>query len=160
MTNRNNRRFDSFELMTDEESNFSQSSLKNTILELQQFFPDEPLEEKVINDLIEQSISQINDDDDDGFILIPLYNLRFMKKIRQSMQCTENLKIIRSLLDESQNSDEIINWDIIVKDGFKVECYLSFVYTLMKLFDVDSRNKINKDLSFNAGRTYICLLGM
>lgn len=164
MANRNERRFDSFELMTDDESNFSHSSLKNTIFELQAYFPDEPLEEKNINDVIEESVNQIenqiNDEDDDGFIRVPLYNLRFMKKIRQSMQCTENLKTIRSLLEESRSSDEIINWDIIVKDGFKVECYLSFVYALMKLFDVDNRNKINKELSFNAGRTYICLLGM
>ena len=147
--------------MTDDDSNFSQTSLKNTIIELQQFFPDEPLEENALQNLIDESISQIENEinDDDGFTLVPLYNLRFIKKIRQSMQCTENLKTIRSLLDESRTNDEIINWDIIVKEGFKVECYLSFVYALMKLFEVDSRNKINKDLSFNAGRTYICLLG-
>lgn len=164
MTNRNiSKRFQSFELMTDDESNFSQTSLKNTIVELQQFFPDEPLEANKINDLIDESISQIENqinDDDDGFTTVPLYNLRFIKKIRQSMQCTENLKIIRSLLDESRTNDEIINWDIIVKEGFKVECYLTFVFALMKLFEVDNSNKINKDLSFNAGRTYICLLGI
>lgn len=67
--------------------------------------------------------------------------------------------LFRSLLEESRESDEIINWDLILKDGFKVESYLSFIYVLMKLFDVDCHDKTNKDLSFQAGRTYLCLLG-
>lgn len=101
MTNRNNR-FDSFELLTDDESGVSQTSLKNTIFELQfQFFPEneKALKIKDIDEIIDQSISEIedkrNDDDDESFKRISLYNLPFVKKIRQSMQCIENLKTIR-----------------------------------------------------------------
>lgn len=156
------KRFLSFDL-TDDESNLSQTSLKNTIIELQQFFPNEPLEAKSLNDLIDKSIGVLENDADsdkeDTFTSIPVYNINFLQKARRNMQCTENLKTIRSLLEESRASDEIVNWDLIIKDGFKVDCYLSFIYALMRLFDVDNEDKINKDLSFNAGRTYMCLLG-
>lgn len=158
MENRN--RMNSFELVETDDDSLSTTSLKNTIIELQQFFPNEALEIKDINDIIDESISELDrEDDTDSFVAIPIYNLKFIKKIRQNMHCLEILKSIRSLLNESHASDEIVNWDLIIKDGFKVNCYLSFIYVLMKLFDVDSHDKINKDLSFNAGRTYICLLG-
>lgn len=165
MSNKSQRqnRFNSFELFTDDESNLSLTSLKNTVLELQQFFPEQPLETREINEIVDDSVSELEslvNDDEDTFKSIKIYNIKFIKKIRKGMQCLETLKVIRSLLNESRASDEIVNWDLIIKDGFKVECYLSFIYALMKLFDVDSRDKNNKDLSFNAGRTYICLLGL
>lgn len=155
-------RFNSFELCTDDESNLSQTSLKNTIIELQQFFPEQPIDIKKINDIVDESVNELESaaNEDDTLRSIPIYNIKFLKKIRQEMQCIEILKVIRSLLEESRASDEIVNWDLIVKDGFKVDCYLSFIYILMKLFDVDCQDKNNKDLSFNAGRTYMCLLGL
>ena len=130
-------RFNSFELLTDDESNsnLSQTSLKNTILELQQFFPEKPLDVQEVNDLIDESINEIEaESNDDEFKAIKIYNLKFMKKIRHEHICTELLKLIRSLIEESRASDEIINWDLIVKDGFKVECYLTFVSLLIRLF--------------------------
>lgn len=149
-------RFDSFDLS---DSDISQTSLKNTIVELQQFFPEKPLDVAQINDIIDESID--NNEEASSFVSIPAYDMKFIKKIRKDMQCTENLKLIRSLLDESRSSDEIVNWDLIMKEEkFNVNCYNTFIYTLMRLFDVDQSDKINKELSFNAGRTYICLLGL
>lgn len=156
MAQENNRksRFDSFELS---DSDLSQTSLKNTIIELQQFFPESPLDIPHIDGIIDESIIEV---ESDNFVAVPVYNLKFMKKIRKDMQCTENLKMIRSLLDESRTSDEIVNWNLIVNEKFNVECYQTFIYTLMKLLDVDQGEKMNKELSFNAGRTYMCLLGL
>ncbi|CAG9806774.1 unnamed protein product [Chironomus riparius] len=149
-------RFDSFEFS---DSDISQTSLRNTIVELQHYFPDKSLEVSQINDIIDESID--NNEDNGSFVSIPAYDIKFVKKIRKDMQCTESLKLIRSLLDESRNSDEIVNWDLIVKEEkFNVNCYITFIYTLMRLFDIDQKDKINKELSFNAGRTYICLLGL
>jgi hypothetical protein len=142
------------------DSDISQTSLKNTIIELQQFFPEKPLEFDKINDVIGESVAEI-ESETDGFNGIPAYNTKFIRKIRDNMQCTEALKSIRSLLDESRNGDEIVNWNLIVNsEKFNVGCYLSFVYYLIRLFDVDQSDKVNKDLSFNAGRTYICLLSL
>lgn len=149
-------RFDSFDLS---DSDIAQTSLKSTIVELQQFFPEKPFEICQINDIIDESID--NNEDNSSFASIPAYDMKFIKKIRKDMQCTETLKLIRSLLDESRNSDEIVNWDVIMKEEkFNVNCYISFIYTLMRLFDVDQTDKVNKELSFNAGRTYMCLLGL
>lgn len=149
-------RFDSFEFS---DSDTSQTSLRNTIVELQHYFPDKPLEVSQINDIIDESID--NNEDNASFVSIPAYDIKFIKKIRKDMQCTESLKLIRSLLDESRNSDEIVNWDLIVKEEkFNVNCYITFIYTLMRLFDIDQKDKISRELSFNAGRTYICLLGL
>lgn len=156
--NRQNR-FDSFELS---DSDISQTSLKNIIIELQRFFPEKSLEITQVNDLIDDSLLMLEqtDDGDSGISIIPVYNVKFIKKIRTDMQCSETLKNIRSMLMESRSSNEIVNWDLILKEKFNVERYLTFVYALMRLFDVDHNDRINKDLSFNAGRTYICLLGI
>ncbi|KAG5671536.1 hypothetical protein PVAND_001729 [Polypedilum vanderplanki] len=153
--NVNRLRFDSFELS---DSEISQISLMNTILELQNFFPEKAEDFDKINEFIE-SVSEVESTSDD-FKKLSVYNIKFMKKIRKDMQCTETLKLIRSLLEE-KNSDEIVNWNLIVNSGkFDVSCYLTFVYYLIKLFEIDQNDKINKDLSFNAGRTYICLLSL
>jgi hypothetical protein len=152
-------RFNSFEFS---DSDGSQASLKSTIIELQQFFPNESIEFTRINELADESISILSNTDDDeeeSFKSIPLYNLKFLKKIRRSMNCIEILKTIRSLL-ESRSADEIVNWDIIVNEKFNVNCYLTFIYTLMKLFDISQTDRVNRDLAFNAARTYICLLSI
>lgn len=149
-------RFDSFDLS---DSDITQTSLKATIVELKRYFPEKPMEIAQINDIIDESID--NNEDDSSFVSIPAYDMKFVKNIRKDMQCTETLRLIRSLLDELRSCDEIVNWDLIVKEEkFSVDCYITFIYTLMRLFDVDQNDKVNKELSFNAGRTYICLLGL
>lgn len=154
---KNRLRFDSFELS---DSDISQTSLKNTILELQNYLPEKAEEFDKINDLIDDALNEIESTSDD-FKKLSVYNIKFIKKIRKDMQCVETLKLIRSLLEESKNSDEVVNWNLILNSGkFDVGCYLTFVYYLMKLFEIDQNDKINKDLSFNAGRTYICLLSL
>jgi condensin-2 complex subunit D3 len=157
--NKSRLRFNSFEL-SDTEASYT-SSLKNTIIELQQYFPEKPLEINDVDSLIDESIengdiAEVND----TVKQVPVYNIKFIKNVRKDMQCTENLKTIRYLLDNSVSSDEVLNWDLLIKDGFDVERYITFIYTLMKLFDVNQSDKINKELSFNAGRTYVCLLGL
>lgn len=129
------------------------------ILELQAFFPSQSQEfteiDKVIDDYKQ-------DADEEDFPEIPLYKENFVMKARKDMRCLEALKNIRAYMEAPtrRNNIEVTNWDHLVKDGFKVQCYHTFVYTLMKLIDIDAYDKINRDLAFNVGRTYTTLLGL
>ena len=156
------RRSDSFELSDSEQQ--SPLNLKGIIFELQTFFPKEAAELSEVDNWIKESKlifeSQQNDDDEDEFHTIPLYNQSFIANIRKDMRCVEVLKNIRSLLEDVGKDDEITNWDVLVKAGFKVQYYHTFVYTLMRLLEINTDDKINRDLAFNAGRTYFSLLGL
>lgn len=154
-----NVRCNSFELSDNEQQN--SFNLKDVLFELQAFFPAKALEFTEIDRLIENSRPEDrNDDDEDIPLAIPLYSEPYVATVRQDMRCLEILKGLRSLMSNARTTDEVTNWDLLVKDGFKVQCYQSFVYALMRLIDLDPSDKINRDLSFNAGRTYICLLGL
>lgn len=128
------------------------------ILELQAFFPSQSQE---FNE-IDKVIDDYKQDDEEDFPEIPLYKAKFVMKARKDMRCLEALKNIRAYMEAptSSNNIEVTNWDHLVKDGFKVQCYHTFVYTLMRLIDFDAYDKINRDLAFNAGRTYITMLGL
>lgn len=147
-------RFDSFELSDSEQ----QPPLDSIIFELQTFFPTEATEFAEIDKWIEESKQENNEDGD--FQTIPLYNQKFVANVRKDMRCVELLKNIRSLLEDVTKDVEITNWNLLVNDGFKVQCYHSFVYTLIRLLEISTDDKINRDLAFNAGRTYLCLLGL
>lgn len=151
-------RFNSFELSDNEQQN--SFNLKNALFELQTLFPAKAEEFTEIDRLIENSRADRDDDDEGIPHAIPLYNEGFVAVVRKDMRCLEIMKGIRSLMSDTRRSEEVTNWDLLVKDGFKVQCYQSFIYTLMRLIDLDPSDKINRDLSFNAGRTYISLLGL
>lgn len=154
-------RFNSFELSDSDTEQESTSNLKSVIFELQSFFPTEAEEFSEIDKQIEESKQEnIDDDNEEDFVAVPLYKLKFVSKVRQDMRCLETLKNIRSIMEETSKKSGETNWDLMVKDGFKVECYHSFIYTLVKLIELNPSDKINRDLSYNAGRTYVCLLGL
>lgn len=121
-------RFNSFELSDSEQQ--SQSNLKSMILDLQCFFPaistfDSMEIDRTINDSVVE--------DDEDFPLIPLYDERFVKYARKDMRCLEALKGIRSSMDEMQKHSEVTNWDLLMKDGFKVHCkYRNFMFLQLK----------------------------
>lgn len=149
-------RFNSFELSDSEQQ--SPLNLKTIILELQTFFPEIAAEFSEINKWIEESKQENNEEDQ--FQTITLYNRQFVANARKDMRCVEMLKNIRSLLDDANKDAEITNWDLLVKAGFNVQRYHTFVYTLMKTLEISTDDKINRELAFNAGRTYLCLLSL
>lgn len=156
-------RFNSFELSDSEQ--ITTANLKSILFELQAFFPAIASEYSEIDQSIEESKVAFQDDNNDddslSFNSIPLYNMDFVANLRKDLRCVETLKSIRSCMDEVNiRSEEITNWDLLVKDGFKVQCYLSFIYTLVKMFDLNPEDKINIEVAFNAGRTYMCLLAL
>lgn len=150
-------RSNSFELSDTEQQ--SPSNLKSNIFELQSFFPTEADDFTEIDRLIDESKQEANDDDQE-FQAISLYKVKFVKNVRKDMRCLEVFKSIRSLMEDVRKNAEVTNWDLIVKDGFKVQCYHSFIYTLIRMIELNSDDRINRDLAFNAGRTYFCLLGL
>lgn len=122
-------RSNSFEL-SDSDQNVP-SNLKTIVLELQEFFPSKADDFAVIDRLIEDSTPESNEDEED-FKEIPLYKDKLIASVRKDMRCLEMLKTIRSLVADCNRNSEVTNWDLIVKEGFKVECYQSFIYTLMR----------------------------
>lgn len=154
-----NNRFNSFDLSLSESS---ESNLKNIIFELQTFFPSKSSELSEIDKLIDdfkETNCEINDDDEDFTALSP-YKENFVKVARKDLRCLEILKSIRSLMNEVRNNVEVVtNWDTLVKSGFKVQSYQNFCFTLMRLLEVN-QDKTSRDLAFNVGRTYFCLLGL
>jgi hypothetical protein len=152
-------RFDSFELSDSEQGN--QVNLKGMIFELQSFFPSSSKEFSEIDKLIEESkLNEADEDDEDQFRPIPFYQVDFIAKVRRDMKCLEVLKGIRQMIEDAGNTSEVLNWDLLVKDGFQVQCYQTFIYSLIRLIDITSKDKINRDLAYNSGRTYLCLLGL
>lgn len=150
-------RFNSFELSDTE--HLSQSNLKSMVLDLQTFFPGQSKEFEEIDKVVEDYKMQNADEED--FPEIPLYkNEKFVMNARKDMKCLEALKNIRAYMAEDRKNIEVTNWDHLVKDGFKVQCYQTFIYTLMRLIDIDAGDKVNRELAFNAGRTYMTLLGL
>lgn len=155
-SNERMNRSNSFELSDSEQQ--SPSNLKSNIFELQSFFPREAEDFLEIDRLIEESKQEANEDEE--FPMISLYKRKFVENVRKDLRCLEVFKSIRSLMEDVSKNAEVTNWDLLVKDGFKVQCYLSFIYTLMKMIELNNDDKINRDLAFNAGRTYLCLLGL
>lgn len=150
-------RFQSFDLGVDSEQ---QSDLKTLIFELQQFFPAQSKDLQSIDRIVDDYVAAIDEDEDNESVTNPLYQEKFIQTVRGDLRCLEILKSIRSSMEDVRIDFQITNWDIIVSEGFKVDCYLTLIYTLMRLHEMDSKDKHNRDLSFNAGRTYICLLGL
>lgn len=151
-------RFNSFELNDSDQETIT--CLKDIIFELQSFFPSKAEDFTVIDKLVEESIEKVSQSsqNDDTFQSIPFYELPFIAQCRLGIKCLEILKNVRSVMKINQTSSEITNWDLLVKNGFKVDHYQSFIYSLMKLIDVNADDRINRDLAYNAGRTYVCLL--
>ncbi|CRL00276.1 CLUMA_CG013549, isoform A [Clunio marinus] len=147
-------RFNSFELSDSEQST---QSLTNMIVDLQKFFPSMPLDFTEIDSMIENSKQAVKEEE---FPDIQIYNIKLISNIRANMVCIEALKSIRSVMKEIRQNVAETNWDLLVTNGFKVQAYHSFVYTLMKLIEVVPDDKINRDLAFNAGRTYFMLLAL
>lgn len=149
-------RFNSFEL-SDSES--QTNNIKDTILHLQSFFPKEAKEFDELDKIIESNNLDEGKEDEDGFIEIPVYKLDFVYEVRRDLKCLETMKdIIRQ--SNHGNQTEFLTWEKLIKAGFKIDKFLSFTYTLMKLIEVNKDDKANRDLSCLAGQTYICLLGL
>lgn len=152
-------RFQSFDLGIDED----QINLKTLIFELQQFFPPRAITldqiDKTVDDFI-HSHDEIAGDDGDSKHENQLYKEEFVSVVRSDLRCLEILKSIRSSMEDVSVNIECTNWDLIVSEGFKVDCYLTLIYSLIRLCEFDPRDKHNRDLSFNAGRTYMVLLGL
>jgi len=109
-------------------------------------------------------IEKSRETDEDEFPIIPLYNLDFVARIRNDFGAViEILKNTRALMQDGNSTHEMfhLNWDLILKeDNFKVESYRIFVYTMLRLIEIDANDKINRELSFEAGRTFISLLSL
>lgn len=150
-------RFESFDLGIDADL---QTNLKTLIFELQQFFPPNAIELQQIDRIVDEVLLSRDDDDDAPPTENKLYKETFISTIRADLRCLEILKSIRASMEDVNTSIEVTNWDTIVAKGFKVDCYLTLIYALIRLCELDARDKHNRDLSFNAGRTYICLLGL
>jgi hypothetical protein len=150
-----NNRFNSFDLSL---SDTTEGSLKNVIFELSLFFPTKSSELREIEKLFEDFAT--NDDNED-FTTLSAFRENFVEVARKDERCLEILKSIRSLMNEVKNNVEVVtNWDTLVtKSGFKVQSYLCFCYTTMKLIEI-CQDKTSRDLAFNVGRTYFCLLGL
>lgn len=150
-------RFQSFDLGVDCEQ---PSDLKTLIFELQQFFPSDPIDLQAIDRIVDDYVATLDDDDEGEKVENPFYGEKFIQTVRGDLRCLEILKSIRASMEDVSLNFQITNWDMIVSEGFKVDSYLSLIYSLLRLHELDSRDKHNRDLSFNAGRTYICLLGL
>lgn len=152
---RRTTRCDSFELSDSDQ--LTAMDLRSVIFELQTYFPSEAFEFTEIDKWIAES-KQADDNENEDFQAVPLYNKKFVANVRKNMRCVEVLRNIRSFLEESSSNAEITNWDLLVKAGFKVQCYHTFIYTLMRLLDISCDDKINRDLAFNAGTVQLSLL--
>lgn len=148
------KRRGSFELFSDEEIEDieTQTSLYSLLQSLQEFF-DESLTEEQFDTIFNESKEHHSHN---------IYRIPMIANVRaKHRECCESLKIIRSLMlakikPNSMPTPED-NWDAISKH-FNVDPYLVFIYCLIRLIDFNFSDKINQELSFAAGRTYIVLL--
>ncbi|CAO1361448.1 unnamed protein product [Diamesa serratosioi] len=140
-------------------------NVSSLLEELSRIFPKQ-LNQEQIDNLIDRSIDGDYEDAEfqDVLSLRPIYTEPTIMNARNNSHCNETLinthGIIKSMMIESNFLSSDSNWDSISQQGFSVERYLIFIYSLLRLYDVDSNDKINRDLAINAGRTYISLLAL
>lgn len=152
-------RFNSFDLSVSESK---ESNLKNIIFELQTFLPKKSCDLTDIDKLIEEFKEKYCDGNEeyDNFTSLSPFEERFVDVALKDSRCLEIIKSIRSLmLEGTSNVENVTNWDTLLKSGFKYQNYHTFCYTLMRLTEV-SQDKTSRELAFNVGRTYFCLMAL
>lgn len=142
--------------LRDYHENDSKSNLTSLIFQLQRYFPSETKDFSEVDKMLEDYMIP---DQSDFPSDIHLYNETFVNNVRKDIKCLEIMKSLRSLMEDVKIKEEE-NWDRLVKKGFKVVEYHFFIYTLMKLIEISAQDKVNRDLSYTAGRTFIMLLAL
>ncbi|CAO1316115.1 unnamed protein product [Diamesa tonsa] len=138
----------------------------SSILEaLSKIFPMQ-LNQEQIDSLVNRSIDGDYEEleTQDALSLRPIYLEPTIMDARNNPQCKETLrnthKMINDMMNEKNSLNNSSNWDSISQQGFSVERYLIFIYLMLRLYDVDPNNIINRDLAILAGRTYLTLLAL
>jgi hypothetical protein len=147
------KRRGSFELFSDDEIDDmdSETTLFSLLETLREYF-DSNISLEAFDEIFNESKEHHNQD---------IYRIPLIANIRaKHTECCERLKNIKDLmLSKLDNSipTPANNWDAISKN-FNVDQYLVFIYCLIRLIDFNFSDKVNQNLSFAAGRTYIVLL--
>lgn len=143
------RRSGSFEFS---ESEMTDHNVSSILEELSRIFPKQINQEQIDN-LVGRSIDGDYKDAEfqDAISLRPIYAEPTIMSARNNSHCNETLinthGIINSMMNESNFLSSDSNWDSISQQGFSVERYLVFIYSLLRLYDVDPSDKINRGIS-------------
>lgn len=140
------RRSGSFEFS---ESEMTDHNVSSILEELSRIFPKQ-LNQEQIDNLVDRSIDGDYEEIEfqDALSLRPIYLEPTIMNARNNSHCNETLinthGIINSMMSESNFLSSDSNWDSISQQGFNVERYLIFIYSLIRLYDVDPNDKINR----------------
>lgn len=140
------RRSGSFEFS---ESEMTDHNVSSILEELSRIFPKQ-LDHDQIDKLVDLSIDGDYEETDfqDAISLRPIYLEPTIMNARNNSHCNETLLnthgIINSMMSESNFLSGDSNWDSIAQLGFSVERYLIFIYSLIRLYDVDPTDKVNR----------------
>lgn len=143
------RRTGSFEIS---ENEMTDHSLSSVLEELSKIFPRQ-LNQEQIDSLVDRSIDGDYEDVQfqSALSLRPIYSEPTIMNARNNSQCNETListhGILNSMMSKSNFLSSDSNWDSITQHGFSVERYIIFIYSLLRLYDVDPNDKINRGIS-------------
>lgn len=89
-----------------------------------------------------------------------VYNIPLIHELRSKCdEITEKLKLIKTTMEEKlQNTNFEENWRSMIQQNFDKEKYLITMYCLIRLIDIDFKDKVNLKLSFASSQIYLLLL--